>query len=130
MGDDPRLAGRDRSALPAGAVLRFEAISRGKDPQNDHRLLLFADGRTYVAWHGDDGFGAEPDAVLDDDVLDEVRELLAEARLDEGPARRADPRLEDGMWRIVTIADREVVFEGVPSALADRLQQLASEVAG
>ncbi len=140
MTEHPRLAGRDRGDLPDGAILRFEAISRGKDPQNDHRLVLFDDGRTFVAWHGDErfgdkAFGDEPAAVLGAGVLDEVRGLLADARLEDGPAHRVDPALEGGMWRIVTARGGdgrvcEVVFEGVPSPLADRMQQLASEVAG
>ena len=140
---DARLAGRDTTPLPAGVLLRFQAISRAPDPRSNHRWLLHDDRRLYLAFHSDDSEGAAPfdtdypdDATTSLDVA-EVSELL-DAVLDDGrfatldPFQQGAPTAEGGMWRIVTArlddgSVYEVVYDRVSNAMLDRLQRVGSD---
>lgn len=137
---DERVADRDLDPLPDGAIVKFQSISHSPDPRTNHRWVLHANGRLYLAFHSRDTAGAvpfdrklprRPSAVLEPETIQEIHDLLAAERFfDLAPYQAREG--EGGMWRIVTARDgdreHEVIYDRLGTPLVDRLQKVATEV--
>lgn len=138
---DVRLQRRDTEALPAGAIVRFQVISRAKDPSNNYRWLLYEDGRWFMAWHSGDTSGdwqipfdtelpANPTRTLPRNVMDEIRQKLKEANLPGQQPYQRDPTVEDGSYYVVTALvdgrEYEVIYEAVYPPLVEYFDMLAN----
>jgi hypothetical protein len=138
---DVRLQRRDTEALPAGALVRFQVISRAKNPSNNYRWLLYDDGRWFMAWHSGDTSGdlqipfdtelpAEPTRTLPRNVMSEVRQKLSDANLPGQQPYQVDPTVEDGSFYVVTAMvdgrEYEVIYEAVYPPLVEYFDMLAN----
>jgi hypothetical protein len=138
---DIRLQRRDTEPLPAGALVRFQAISRAKDPSNNYRWLLYDDGRWFMAWHSGDTSGdwqvpfdtelpANPTRTLPRNVMNEIRQKLREANLPGQQPYQADPTVEDGSYYVVTAMvegrEYEIIYDAVYPALVEYFDMLAN----
>jgi hypothetical protein len=142
---DIRVQRRDVQPLPPGALVKFQVISRGKNPQYNYRWILYADGTWYLAWHSGDSsdwqtpfdteIPAEPTGRLPNNVVDQVRQHLQEADFWNQPPYQADETVEDGAFYIVTArkngsqgngAVHEVIYEAVYPPLVAFLDTLAT----
>lgn len=140
---DVRLERRDTSPLPPGALVRFQFINRGPSPRNNHRWILYKDGRFHLVWHSGDvsdcsmPFDTElpetPTMQLQAPQVDEVRNRLRQANLCDQPPYQADEAVEDGGFYIVTarIDNRicEVIYEGIRPAIIDFLFEISNRSA-
>jgi hypothetical protein len=137
---DVRLERRDREPLPAGALVKFQAIGRGKSPEFNYRWLLYEDGRWFLAWHSGDtsdwqtpfdtDLPASPTKNLGSKVVKEVKKQLQQANFSSQPPYQADKTVEDGSFYVVTarVDDQvhEVIYEAVYPPLVAYLESFVS----
>lgn len=137
---DVRLQRRDTDPLPPDALLKFQAINRGKDPSYNYRWLLYSDGRWFLAWHSGDTsdwqtpFDTDlpPTATkqLPGAVVSEVKKQLQSANFAAQPPYQVDQTVEDGSFYVVTARldgqVHEVIYEGVYPALIEFLETMVS----
>jgi len=118
---DIRLVRRDTESLPSGALVRFQAISRGKNPRYNYRWLLFEDGRWFHARHSGDtsdwqtpfdtDLPAEPTAILSKKDIRDIKRQLERAGLADQDPYQADPRVEDGRYYVATARIDDAIYE-------------------
>jgi hypothetical protein len=133
---DVRLDRRDKSRLPSDALVRFQVISRGKNPGHNYRWVLHEDGNLYYARHSGDTSGdyrdpfdtdlpSEPTKRLSADAVDEVMAQLDEADFANEDRYQADPSVEDGSFYVVTARIEgkvhEVIYDGARPPLVTYL---------
>jgi hypothetical protein len=138
---DIRLQRRDTEPLPAGALVRFQVISRAKNPSNNYRWLLYEDGRWFMAWHSGDTSGdldvpldtelpSTPTQTLPGNVMDEIGQKLNEADLPGQQPYQADPTVEGGSYYVVTARvdgrEYEVIYDALYPPLVEYFDMLAN----
>lgn len=121
---DPRLKNRDTKKLQEGALLKFQVINRGKNPQHNYRWLLYEDGRLHFAKHSgntsdwqipfDTPLPDRPTANLSKHQVKKIRELLKQEGFFSEPPYQLDTDLDDGGFYIVRASvsgkEHEVIF--------------------
>lgn len=124
------LAERDRSPLPAGAVVRFQAIAHGPDHRADVRWVLHDDGAVRLAARRA-RLPTSASGAVEMETVREIQDLLA---------REQFAALAPYQWRageggalfIVTArvdgAVHEVVYDRAATPLTDRLQRVPGEL--
>ena len=123
---DLRLIRRDIDPLPPDALMKFQAISRAKDPSNNYRWILYEDGRWFMAWHSGDTsdwqtpfdteLPTEPTAkIAKRDVKKIEKELMNAGFAGQSPYL-ADPRVEGGTYYVVTARQENQVHEVIYDA--------------
>lgn len=138
---DVRLQRRDTDPLPPDALIKFQAIGRGKDPSYNYRWLLYTDGRWFLAWHSGDTSGdwqtpfdtplpVSPTKQLKANVVNDIKKQLQKANFLAQPPYQADQTVEDGTFYVVTAQmdgqTHEVIYEGVYPPLVEFLETIAS----
>jgi hypothetical protein len=132
---DIRLERRDTTPLPADALIRFQAISRAKDPSNNYRWILYEDGRWFAVWHSGDTsdwqtpfdteLPSEPSATLARREVQEIEKELNKADFAGQPPYQVDPRVEGGTYYVVTVRldgkVHEVIYDGAYPPLVEYL---------
>lgn len=133
---DVRLDRRDKSRLPSEALVRFQAINRGKNPAYNYRWVLYDDGRLFLARHSGDTSGdyrdpfdtdlpTKPTRVLSKDEVSEVKSQLKKADFADQDTYYADPSVEDGTFYVVTARtggkSHEVIYDGTRPPLVTYL---------
>lgn len=133
---DVRLDRRDKSRLPSDALVRFQVISRGKNPAHNYRWVLYNDGRLFYAKHSGDTSGdyrdpfdtdlpAKPTKTMDEKEVNEVRSQLKKADFADQDSYQVDPSVEDGSFYVVTARTNgrahEVIYDGVRPPLVTYL---------
>jgi len=123
---DLRLIRRDTEPLPAGALIKFQAISRAKNPSNNYRWILYEDGRWFMAWHSGDTsdwqtpfdteLPAEPTANLARRDVQKIEKEIKNAGFAGQSPYLADPRVEDGTYYVVTARLKDQVHEVIYDA--------------
>lgn len=139
---DERLVRRDKEPLPAGALLKFQLINRGKSPDVNYRWLLYEDGRWFLARHSGDTSGdwqtpfdtdypAEPTKVLPRKEVEKIRQQLKQANFLAQEPYHLDRGVRDGGYRVVTARldgrVHEVIYAAVANPLAEYLENVAYE---
>jgi hypothetical protein len=126
---------RDTDPLPPGALVKFQAISRGPRPAGNHRWLLYDDGRLFLARHSgaadsdrlpfDTPLPDAPTLTLPRERVAEVERRLREARFAGEPPYQVNPSVQDGAYFIVTArldgAVHEVIYEAYAPPLVEFL---------
>jgi hypothetical protein len=112
--------------LPAGALVRFQVISRGPNPRYNYRWELYQDGRWHLARHSGETNGSDapfdtelpskPTRHLPPDVVVEVREQLEVADFWAQPAYQANRSVRNGAFYIVTARSGDQVHEVIYEA--------------
>lgn len=134
----PRLEQRDIRPLPLQALIRLQQISRGKNPSNNFRWLLFLDGRVYYDVHhgGEsdwsspfaDDLAAEPLQTLAAETVASVEDWLRQEDFLNEPPYQVDDSVRGGDIFVVTarLDDRlhEVIYAAVYPPLIDNLWSL------
>lgn len=134
----PKLEQRDTRPLPSEALLRLQKISRGKNPSNNYRWVLFYDGRVFHDYHeGDesdwsspfnDDLAAEATEKLGTETVNNVEEWLRQENFLEEPPFQVDENIRGGDYYIVTarLAGQihEVIYAAVFPPLIDNLWTL------
>ena len=134
----PKLEKRDTRPLPPEALIRLQQISRGKNPSNNFRWLLFLDGRVYHDVHhgGEsdwsspftDDLAAEPLQTLAAETVADVENWLRQADFLDEPPYQIDENVRGGDIFVVTarLDDRlhEVIYSAVYPPLIDNLWSL------
>ena len=123
---DLRLIRRDTDPLPPDALIKFQAISRAKDPSNNYRWILYEDGRWFMAWHSGDTsdwqtpfdtvLPAEPTAMIAKRDVKKIEKELKNAGFAGQSPYLADPRVEDGTYYVVTARLKDQVHEVIYDA--------------
>lgn len=131
---DVRIERRDVDPLPAGAILRFQVINRGKDPTDNYRWLLFEDGRWFLSCHSPDDsdwrtpFDTDwpPDyhCIIPAGVLTTLRQQI---NLDNQPTYQADLTVEGGGIYVITTPTHEVIYEAYEPPLVELLESVAQQ---
>lgn len=138
---DRRLQRREPIALPAGAVLAFERINRGKNPSPNYRWLLTEDGAVRLARHSGDTsdpdrpfdtpLPEQPTGTLEPHRLAMIRAAIEAADPADQPAYLSDPGVEDGAFSVITLptgsGSRELVLDGATTPLVQTLRQVAED---
>ncbi len=110
------LPGMDADALPAGVLLRLQAVELGDFTRANYRVLLHEDGRLFVQQNSRAGhdavspavyaeaYPASPSKVLDAAVLTALRsEIQAQRFFDLAPGYRSRSDGSEGALRILEI---------------------------
>ncbi len=136
------LAGRDRSPLPDGALVRYQSIGLAPGIGENLRFLLYDDGRLFGAANtpappadGEERFNVPlpdtPTATLPEEAVGRVRELLRSASFSALPPYVDGHSVRDGAVVIVTArldtGVHEVWFENASTELTDQLWSLYDE---
>jgi hypothetical protein len=138
---DVRLERRDTSALPEGALLRFQLINRGKHPGVNYLWLLYEDGRWLLARHSGDSsdwqtpldtpLPTTPTKTLPTRVVQQVKKQLAQADFFRQAAYQEDKSVRDGAYSVVTARQNgqthEVIYAAATNPLITFLQGIAQE---
>lgn len=138
---DIRLERRDVVPLTQDALIKFQAINRGKDPSVNYRWVLYEDGQLFLARHSGDtsnwqtpfdtDLPTTPTKRLSAEMVTSVIEELQKARFSEQPPYQADPTVEDGGFDIVTARVGtevyEVIYEAVDTPLLEFLGMLVTD---
>lgn len=121
-----RLELRDLDPLPEGALVKFQDISRSRDPRLNYRWLLYEDGRWFLARHSesteeywipfDTELPQSPTKVIEIEVVKEVIDQLRAADfLNQPPYQSRWTR--NGAFYVVTARlddhEHEVIYESV-----------------
>lgn len=140
-GLDLRIARRDVSELPAGALVRVQVIGLEKSPVNNYRWILYDDGRWFLARHSDDSndwqnpfdtdYPADPTRRLPARDVKAVRKQLVSSRFDTQPAWQGDLRVEGGDAVVVTARlgtrAHEVIYQAVTNPLVEFLRRFVAD---
>ncbi len=136
---DPRLKRRDTTPLAEGALVRFQLISRAKNPGRNYRWVLYEDGRWFLARHSgqvvsaeipfDTELPAQPTSTLSAAVVATTRKLLEAEDFLRQPPYQAEA-VKDGSFYVVTarLSGRvhEVIYEAVSNPLTTYLRAIIS----
>ncbi len=136
---DIRLERRDTNELPPNALIKFQVINRGKNPQHNYRWVLFEDGRLFFAWHSgssedwqtpfDTDLPTSPTTQLKEEIVEEIRQRLQEAEIINQAPYQADKSVQDGGFYIITVRleneSHEVIYEGIYPPLVEFLETIA-----
>ena len=132
---------RDTDPLPPEALVKFQVISRGPNPRNNLRWVLYLDGRFFLAGHSgrvanpalpfDVPLPALPTRTLSASQVAQVEARLRSADFPHQPPYQARPNVEDGTYYIVTARlageTHEVIYEAYSPPLVTYLEQLGAE---
>lgn len=138
---DSRLENRDKTALPAEALLRFQLINRGKNPGPNYRWLLYEDGRWFLARRSSEStpwevpfntdLPAEPTRQLPAEVVNNVKAQLQKAKFFNQAPYQVDNSVKDGGFYVVTAQmegqTHEVIYVAGSSPLLNFLKGLAAK---
>lgn len=135
---DPRLQNRDSEPLPAGALIKYQRINRGKNPRNNYRWVLYPDGRWFLATNSsadlardmpfDGELPKQPTKTLPDDLVQQIRKALVEAKLDRLPPYAVNPTVEDGTFDVITARIDGKIYEVIYEAYQPPLIELLADV--
>ncbi len=138
---DARLERRATSALPEGALLRFQYISRGKHPGVNYLWLLYEDGRWLLARHSGDSsdwqtpldtpLPTTPTQTLSAKEVQQVKKQLEQADFFQQPAYQEDKSVRDGAYYVVTAQHNgkthQVIYAAATTPLVTFLHHLTQE---
>jgi hypothetical protein len=139
---DVRLIRRDTSPLPSGALVKFQVISRDKDPRLNYRWVLYEDGRLFLAKHSNDTSGdyrnpfdselpTTPTKTLSSAVVQEVRQRLTMANFEQQAPYQAIQGMKDGTFYVVTARqhqqEHEVIYDAVSNELTRFFRTIESK---
>lgn len=139
---DTRLQRRDTTPLPAGALVRYQLINRGKNPDVNYRWLLYDDGRWFLARHSGDTSGdwqtpfdtdypAEPTKIFSKREVKQIRKHLEKSDFLEQQPYHLDKGVRDGGYHIITARldgrTHEVIYAAATMPPVDFLENVAYE---
>lgn len=138
---DVRLQRRNTDPLPDGALLRFQAIGRGKDPSYNYQWLLYEDGRWFNVWHSgvttdwqtpfDKPLPDEPTAELPATLMQQIKEQLQLSKFMSQPTYQKDSTVEDGSYYVVTAQHNsqthEIIYNAVSPPFVTFLEKIVHQ---
>lgn len=139
---DPRLERRDPVEFTHGEFIRFQRISRAKNPDGNVHWTLDDKGRLRVAWHvdgsgdRDDPFGAaipdQPNGKVSGSVVRKIRRLIDRENFGDADPYQIGAEVKGGDFQVVTAkADgtvHEVIYESVDADIETKLLTLLRSV--
>jgi|GEM_PF-1735254 len=122
---DARLANRDTAPLPEGAFIKFQLISRGKDPSANYRWILFDNGDLYIGHHSEDTsdrktpfdlpIPKKPRSRLDRKKVQQLTSMLININFLQQEPYQLDKSVEDGGFFIIKAKlngnEHEVIYD-------------------
>jgi hypothetical protein len=138
---DIRLKNRDINPLPKDALLKFQVINRGKNPQYNYFWILNEDGKLFLARHSGDtssnysipfdtDLPKEPTKILPANVVQEVKKQLQQADFLQQSPYYLDQTVDDGGFYIITARidgkEHTVIYEALQTPLVQFLETIES----